>query len=137
MQSAVSESSTLTPDLTGGIVPDEAGSSVLVTDGTPDVQQWLDKVVDAARLGTPGDWPHPHTEIPRAVITLDRLAKEIAVCFAFAGVPWSLAEDGLPPLPGAQPGSTSELAARDPGHTDPTKGSAYHNLMHSLLGDFH
>ncbi|KXK60751.1 hypothetical protein AWW66_17255 [Micromonospora rosaria] len=105
-------------------------SAVVVVDGTVEVQQWLDDVLAAARLGSPGDWPHSHSDVPRATVTLDEVAKAIGACFTADGVPWSVALLGLPPLPGEP---FPVLA----GTHHPAKGSAYHNMLHSLLGDFH
>jgi hypothetical protein len=120
-------------------------SVVVVTDGTEDIQRWVDSVIEAARAGTPGDWPHPHPNIPAATITVGTLIKLIQPNFASTSGPWSIVDSGFPPLPGgsvsleaAAIDSGGVAVARDPGPEDePNRGSAYHNLLHGLLGDFH
>lgn len=87
----------------------------------------MDAVVEAARQGAPGDWPHAHPDLPAAQVPLATFLQCVADTFTVEGRPWSIARDGLPPLPGEDgpPGSV------------PNSGSKFHNLMHGLLGDFH
>jgi hypothetical protein len=96
----------------------------------PQFQGWLDAVVEAARKGAPGDWPHAHPDLPSTEITMATFKRAVEANFESSGEPWSLERHGLPPLPG-------EDADHKAGDPDPNKGSSYHNLMHSLLGDFH
>ncbi|WP_158277821.1 hypothetical protein [Pseudosporangium ferrugineum] len=105
---------------------------VLVDDGGPEDQQWMDQFIASALSGE-GDWPHAHPGIPRTVVSLDQVWRAIAANIRADGEPWSVRELGYPPLPGTVPASIA--APPPPDH--PNKGSTSHNLLHSILGDFH
>jgi hypothetical protein len=93
---------------------------VTILDAPPAVQHWMDAFVAAARTGT-GDWPHPHGGIPLTVVplqTFDDVMTQVGWARA-AGGPESTDGVTLPPVP------------------DPGRGGMYHNVLHSLLGDFH
>ncbi|MFI7547877.1 hypothetical protein [Actinoplanes sp. NPDC049599] len=108
-----------------------SGGPVTVVDGTAEAQEWVDTLVAQARTGT-GDWPHKHPAVPAARITLAQLHVAIEHNYFADGRPWSVERDGYPPL---EPGPAG-LGARpdeDPGN----RGSMSHNLLHSILGDFH
>lgn len=111
--------------------PTNQVSDVIVVDGTPQAQAWMDAVVTSARAGGT-DWPHPHDKIPRGRVTLERLHATIAAQFNRDGRPWKVEVDGYPPVTG----EIATAAAREP-HEDPSRGSAMHNLLHSILGNFH
>lgn len=115
----------------------ETASRVVVIDGTPEAQQWLDTFIHAAQAGTPGDWPHPHAGIPGRRIKMSDLVAAIAMNFADADGAWSIADRGFPPPPGGEVSVSAGAANAPRPPEDPSKGSAYHNLLHSLLGDFH
>ena len=106
---------------------------VVVTDGTNEIQRWLDAVVDAALRNAPaGDWPHPHPTIPPGAVTVGELVRAVETCFSTGKAPWSVVTRGFPPPPGSR-------APTDGTDTDPPRprGSDFHNLMHNLLGNFH
>jgi len=103
---------------------------VTVTDGSADAQAWVDALVAAAR-DTIGNWPHPHTDIPRQQITIAKLWSAIEGSFAADGNPWSIARLGFPILP-----NLSWPGGRKP-DPDPNTGSIVHNAMHAAFGDFH
>jgi hypothetical protein len=105
---------------------------VVVSDGGPEDQQWMDAFVASAQSGA-GDWPHTHSSIPQASVTLDRLWTAIADNVQLGGAPWSVAELGYPPLTGTEPA----MIAAPPPSDDPNRGSISHNLLHSILGNFH
>jgi hypothetical protein len=105
---------------------------VLVSDGQPEDQQWVDAFIASAQSGA-GDWPHTHPDIPRTSVTVDRLWKAIADNVQFDGVPWSVAEQGYPPFAGTEPA----MIVSPPPPGDPNRGSVSHNLLHSILGNFH
>jgi hypothetical protein len=92
---------------------------VTVIDASPGVQDWVDQFVASARAGT-GGWPHPHDGISRTTIPLARFDA------VMAEVGWARTASGassgpvpLSPVP------------------DPNQGGVYHNVLHSLLGNFH
>lgn len=107
-------------------------SDVIVLGGVPGDQHWMDQVTSAARKGA-GDWPHPHEPLPRGHVTQAMLYKLIATQFAVDGRPWSVATDGYPPIDDAE----SSIASPPSDDPDPSRGSSMHNLLHSILGDFH
>ncbi|MFG1610286.1 hypothetical protein [Actinoplanes sp. NPDC049265] len=107
---------------------------VIVGDGGPADQQWMDAFIMSAQSGA-GDWPHGHPDIPRTTVTRDQVWLAIAENVQIDGGPWSVAELGYPPITGP---SSPMLAARPrPPHDDPNRGSVSHNLLHSILGNFH
>ena len=108
-------------------------SDVVVLNGVPADQQWMDQVTASARKGG-DDWPHPHQSLPTGQVTQVELYKLIAAAFAVAGRPWSVATDGYPPIDGAVSAIAPPPPTDDP---DPSRGSSMHNLLHSILGDFH
>ena len=65
-------------------------------------------------------------------MTRARLWQAVAGNFQFNGAPWSVPEHGYPALVG--PPMTSVAA---PPPSDPNRGSMSHNLLHSILGNFH
>jgi hypothetical protein len=92
-----------------------------IIDAPAGVQQWVDAFVASARAGT-GEWPHPHPTVPMTTVS----AATFAQCVEkYLGEAWWI----------VAPGSPERKPAPIP--TDPDSGSAYHNLLHSLLGDFH
>jgi hypothetical protein len=98
--------------------------------GAPEeVQRWVDAFVESALDGH-GDWPHQHIELPTTQTSLGRLWSAIQKDFAsVTGQPWSVVSRGFPPLPGSPlPPLPDDERPRD---------SSYHNLLHSLFGDFH
>jgi hypothetical protein len=104
---------------------------VTVLDGTAEAQFWVDTLVAQARSGA-GDWPHAHPVIPSGQITLVELHSAIGRYFVMDGRPWSVPRDGYPPL------DPSPLPVADPHDGDAgNRGTRGHNLLHSLLGDFH
>jgi hypothetical protein len=115
---------------------------VVLVDGTAEAKAWLGDLVAQARGGL-GDWPHPHPAIPAARITLAQLHNAISANYTVDGKPWSVAQQGYPPLQGGPPsvaavagGGPTDVAAVHP-PDDPSKGSSSHNVLHSILGDFH
>ncbi|WP_203786893.1 hypothetical protein [Paractinoplanes rishiriensis] len=88
---------------------------VTVVDAAPAVQAWVDQFIASARAGT-GDWPHPHGGIEQTFIPLARFDAVMAE----AG--WARTAEGTVPMSPVP---------------DPDKGGIYHNVLHSLLGDFH
>jgi hypothetical protein len=108
-----------------------SGSVVTVSDGTAEAQAWVDTLVARAQTGA-GDWPHAHPAIPATRITLSQLHFAIEHNFVVDQRPWKVAQDGYPPL---DPSPSQLTAGRgdDPG----SRGSMSHNLLHSILGDFH
>ncbi|MEU4624777.1 hypothetical protein AB0G04_32995 [Actinoplanes sp. NPDC023801] len=107
------------------------GTIVLVSDGEPVDQRFVDLLVTAGQSGE-GDWPHAHPRIPRSVITRAQLWRAVAENFRFDGEPWSVPDHGYPSLVG--PPATSVV---DPPPEEPNRSSVSHNLLHSILGDFH
>ncbi|BEL04395.1 hypothetical protein Q0Z83_025860 [Actinoplanes sichuanensis] len=104
---------------------------VIVLDGTTEAQSWVDLLVVQARSGV-GGWPHAHPTIPPSQITVSELNSAIGRFFVMDGRPWSVPGDGYPPLD--QPGHP----VADPGAGDPgNRGTRAHNLLHSLIGNFH
>jgi hypothetical protein len=104
---------------------------VTVLDGTAEAQSWVDILVVQARSGV-GDWPHAHPVIPPSQITMPELDSAIGRFFVMDGRPWSVPSDGYPPLdPPGRP--VADPHGGDPGN----RGTRGHNLLHSLLGDFH
>jgi hypothetical protein len=102
----------------------------------PEAGAWLSGLLETAVSGT-GTMPHPHPDIPAAEITFEQLCRAIADNYSINGRPWSVPEDGYPPVPGVSMRGETE-SARSTEHDDPgTLGSAGHNLLHNLLGDFH
>jgi hypothetical protein len=96
---------------------------VTIQGASAEVQGWVDAFITSARTGT-GDWPHAHSTIPMTQVPLATFTH------AMEEIGWALTADGpveRTPAPGP---------VLDP-VPDPDKGSAYHNLLHSLLGDFH
>jgi len=104
-----------------------------IVDAPDDVQQWVDALVEAARVGG-GEFPHPHPDPPSRVLTLADLLHAIERTYSFGGVPWSIVERGFPPIDG-----TAALPAikHDDDPVWPNSGTSAHNLLHSMLGDFH
>jgi hypothetical protein len=107
----------------------QQGRILTIANAPPGVQEWVDAFVEAARAGAPGDWPHPHPEVPQKTVSLEALWRRIEENFGSAQGPWSVVANGFPP--------TLSVAEQRKGEPDPSKGSSYHNLLHSLLGDFH
>ncbi|HWS38057.1 MAG TPA: hypothetical protein VN408_35645 [Actinoplanes sp.] len=104
---------------------------VTVLDGPEEAQSWMDTVVAQARSGT-GDWPHAHPIIPPGQITVSELHSVIGRFFVLDGRPWSVPGDGYPPL------DLPLVPIDDPNGADPgSRGTRAHNLLHSLLGNFH
>lgn len=102
---------------------------VLIVDAPPEVQSWVDSFIISAHTGA-GNFPHPHPDIPAATLTLAEL--EQVVRTALGSLPWG---EGAA-ISGGEVGAARPH--HDPEHdTDPSTGSAYHNLLHSMLGDFH
>jgi hypothetical protein len=96
---------------------------VTILDASAEVQHWVDQFVAGARAGA-GDWPHQHADIGLTVLPLARFTAVMAE----AG--WQITADG------------SVERSSDPGvplspTPGPSQGSTYHNVLHSLLGDFH
>jgi hypothetical protein len=90
--------------------------------GAPaEVQQWADAFVASARTGT-GDWPHPHPTMPMTAVPLATFARCVEKNLGEAW--WITAPDSPERTPAPVP-------------PDPDSGSAYHNLLHNILGDFH
>jgi hypothetical protein len=104
---------------------------VTVLDGTAEAQSWVDTLVAQARSGT-ADWPHAHPAIPPSRITLSGLHAAIERYFVLDGRPWSVPRDGYPLL-GLSPHPVADPHGGDSGN----RGTRSHNLLHSLLGDFH
>lgn len=99
---------------------------VSITGAPPEVQRWIDDLVQSAELGD-GSFPHPHKDIPQATLSLAEL--EPMVLDTLGSLPWAPSK----PAPGKTPPSPP-----DPGDPDGTNpGSAYHNLLHKMLGNFH
>jgi hypothetical protein len=97
---------------------------VTIQDASAEVQAWMDAFVDSARTGT-GEWPHAHPVIPMSFVPLATFTH------AMEQVGWGLTADGpveRNPTPGP---------VLSPVPEDPDKGSTYHNVLHSLLGNFH
>jgi hypothetical protein len=107
-----------------------SGARVAILDAPPEVQAWVDSFILSAQQGT-GNFPHPHPVIPTATIPLGTL--EQLVTENLGSLPW-----GELSLSSQDGGATALLRQHDPEHdTDPSSGSAYHNLLHKMLGDFH
>ncbi|MDG4830047.1 hypothetical protein O7627_12135 [Solwaraspora sp. WMMD1047] len=121
-----------------------SGARVAILDAPPEVQAWVDSFILSAQQGT-GNFPHPHPVIPTATIPLGTL--EQLVTENLGSLPWgemSLSSgetslsSGEMSLSSQDGGATAVRPRHDPEHdTDPSSGSAYHNLLHKMLGDFH
>ncbi|GAB2961827.1 hypothetical protein GCM10027280_58310 [Micromonospora polyrhachis] len=118
---------------------------VSIVDAPDDVQQWVDALVEAARVGE-GDFPHPHPDPPSRVLTLADLLHAIERAYSVGGVPWSIVERGFPPIDGMAATDVTVVIERTAApatikHDDdpvrPNSGTSAHNLLHSMLGDFH
>jgi hypothetical protein len=109
---------------------------VTIVDGPPDAQAWVDALIQNARTGL-GNMPHLHPDIPAAQITLPDLWRAIEANFASGGETWPITVLGFPPLDGFGGGSSSAMRGGDGTPDDPNIGSASHNVLHALLGDFH
>jgi len=96
---------------------------VTIQGASAEQQNWVDRFIGAARDGT-GDWPHAHSHITLTVVPLATFVH------AMEEAGWQLTADG-PAERNAQPGTTVSPV---PG---PNQGTTYHNVLHSLLGDFH
>ena len=107
------------------------GGPVTVSDGTAEAQAWVDTLVAKAQKGA-DDWPHPHPSVPATRITLSQLHVAIEHNFVVDQRPWSVERDGYPPLE-PDPSQATAGGDEDPGN----RGSMSHNLLHSILGDFH
>jgi hypothetical protein len=106
-----------------------SGARVAILDAPPEVQAWVDSFILSAQQGT-GNFPHPHPVIPAATIPLATL--EQLVTANLGSLPWGEASLAR------QVGTAAGRPRHDPEHdTDPSSGSAYHNLLHKMLGDFH
>lgn len=103
----------------------QSGHLVTVLGASEETQQWVDAFIAAAQAGA-GDWPHPHPDIPPTVIPLEVFQAAIE-----AGGLGVIAEQR------AGGGAAQARPATDPAPDDPSKGGTYHNVLHSLLGDFH
>jgi hypothetical protein len=105
-----------------------------IVDAPADVQQWVDSFIESARIGGGAAWPHPHPFMPTSTRTLGSLVASIEANFSRNGTAWSVVDNGFPPstdLP------VLAVAAQPSDEPAPNVGSAYHNLLHSLLGNFH
>jgi hypothetical protein len=109
---------------------------VVLDDGSTAAQHWLDQAVQAAVAGSPGEWPHAHSQVPSTNVSLSTLVHAIENSFWVGNQPWSVVTMGFPPPPGAVIGPT-QLAGDPPPDDDMSRGSMYHNMLHSLLGNFH
>ena len=96
---------------------------VTVLDAAAETQHWVDQFIESARTGADG-WPHPHTEITLTVLPLSKFNQ------AMEAAGWQLTPEGTIER-GSQPGAPISPIP------DPDQGSTYHNVLHSLLGDFH
>ncbi|HYN94187.1 MAG TPA: hypothetical protein VES42_10110 [Pilimelia sp.] len=96
---------------------------VTIQDATPETQAWVDRFIAAARAGT-GNWPHAHQTIPMTVVPLATFER------VMASVGWTATPAG--PVERHPHGD-------DPVHPQPgpSDGSAWHDALHGMLGDFH
>ena len=124
-------------------MPENEGNQprALVVDGCPEIQQWMDAFVTSAVRGADAWWPEPH-EVPYSAVTVAAICKSVAENVTCNGEAWSVVKLGLPPITD-QSGKVmlgNQTVQPDTGQggvSDPNKGSAYHNALHAILGNFH
>jgi hypothetical protein len=104
-----------------------AGKPLTIIDSPEDLQAWADTLIGLALAGGP-TWPHPHTDLPTVERTVAQVWKAIEAGMLSSSQPWSIAQSGLPSLP--EPSVSDEIRPMN-------VGSAGHNVLHAILGDFH
>lgn len=109
-------------------------NSIIVADAPPEVQAWVDAVIQLGLEDGP-DWPLPtHSEPQPIVISLGELWRAIDETFRNDGTPWSIARMGLPPIELADGTTRGRTSTADLSEvTGPNSGSYFHNLWHRFF----